>query len=447
VSPAIDETCDPDLRSWVESANREGTDFPIQNLPLGVFQPHEEPGGPRIGVAIGDAILDLVRCREAGLLRALPAGAEEACGAPVLNPFMALGRGAATALRRRVSRILRSDATAPARDPRLLVDAGAADLLLPAAIGDYTDFYASIHHATNVGRLFRPDAPLLPNYKHVPIAYHGRSSSIIPGGAPVARPRGQRKEPGSDTPAFGPSQGLDYELEVGFFIGMGNELGRPVGLDQAEERIFGLVLVNDWSARDIQAWEYQPLGPFLSKSFATSVSPWVVTLDALAPFRCPAFPRPAGDPRPLPYLSSRRNEEEGGLDIEVEALLRTGEMRRREIEPALLGRGSTRDLYWTAAQMIAHHTSGGCNLRPGDLIASGTVSGPGEGSQGCLLEIARRGTRPVNLPTGEERAFLADGDEVILRASCRREGFAGIGFGECRGVVLPARDDGDLATG
>jgi fumarylacetoacetase len=438
VSRARDETCDPDLRSWVESANAAGGDFPIQNLPFGVFRARGRTEPACIGVAIGEHILDLDRCRRAGLLGGLPPGVEEACGAPLLNPLMALGRSPAAALRRRLSEILRSDATGAARDQALLFPLAEAELLLPAAVGDYTDFYASVFHATSVGRLFRPENPLLPNYKHVPIAYHGRSSSLVASGTSFHRPRGQTKEPAAESPAFGPSRRLDCELEVGFFVGAGNELGRAIPIGEAEEHIFGCSLVNDWSARDIQAWEYQPLGPFLAKNFATTVSPWVVTLEALAPFRAPAFRRPTGDPEPLPYLSSPRDAEEGGLDIHLEIHLRSEAMRRRGLEPVRLSRSTCRDLYWTPAQMLAHHTSNGCNLRPGDLIASGTVSGAGEGSAGSLLELTHGGSRPLRLPAGEERTFLADGDEVILKAWCEREGCARIGFGECRGVVRPA---------
>jgi fumarylacetoacetase len=438
----IDDTCDPRLRSWVESADVAGSDFPIQNLPLGVFRERGSAAPPRIGAAIGDRILDLERCRGGGHLRSLPAEVEDACGAPELNALLALGREALSSLRRRLSELLRADAENAVRDEALLVRQADAELLLPARIGDYTDFYASLHHATNVGRLFRPESPLLPNYKHVPIAYHGRASSIVASGTPLLRPCGQVKEPDSPMPRFGPTRLLDCELELGFFVARGNELGQPVGIEDAEELLAGAVLVNDWSARDIQAWEYQPLGPFLSKSFATTISPWVVTLDALVPFRRPAPRRQPGDPQPLPYLVSQQDEEDGAIEITVELLLSTEAMRREGIEPARLSRASFLDMYWTAAQMVAHHTSNGCNLRPGDLLASGTISGAEAGSEGSLLEITRRGSRPIRLPSGEERTFLADGDEVILRAWCEREGFRRIGFGECRGAILPAPSEG-----
>ncbi len=433
----IDETHDVGLRSWVESAGRAGTDFTIQNLPLGVFR-RESAAAPRLGVAIGDEVLDLSRCVERGLLDDVPDGVRAACRAPALNPLMALGRAAVSALRSRVSRLLRAGQKPPADAASLLAPASEVELLVPAEIGDYTDFYASIYHATNVGSMFRPDNPLLPNYRHVPIAYHGRGSSIVASGTSIRRPCGQTKAPDAPAPSFGPTRRLDYELEVGVLIGRGNELGRPVAIADAHDHVLGLCLVNDWSARDVQAWEYQPLGPFLSKSFATTISPWVVTLDALAPFRCPAFERGPDDPAPLPYLDDPHDREQGGFDITVEALLRSRRMADEGIEPHRLGRGTFRDMYWTVAQMVAHHTSNGCNLRPGDLLASGTVSGPDEGSLGCLLEITRRGERTVKLPTGEERGFLADGDEVILRAYCVRDGFARIGFGECRGAVAPA---------
>jgi fumarylacetoacetase len=311
-----------------------------------------------------------------------------------------------------------------------------ADLLLPVAVGDYTDFYASVYHATNVGRIFRPDNPLLPNYKHVPIAYHGRSSSIVASGTDVIRPNGQSKAPDATHPSFGPSQRLDYELEIGTFVGVGNELGQPVALDEAEQHLFGLCLLNDWSARDIQAWEYQPLGPFLAKSFMSTISPWLVTLEALAPFRSPALARPEDDPRPLPYLSSITNEEMGGIEVKVEVFLCSAQMRDQGLDPVRLSQNSFLNMYWTVAQMVTHHTSNGCNLRTGDLLGSGTVSGPQSDALGCLLEITRSGA--VQLPTGESRRFLLDGDEVIFRGYCARDGYRRIGFGECRGTIVPA---------
>jgi fumarylacetoacetase len=434
VPASVDFTHDASLRSWVESANASGTDFPIQNLPFGVFRPQGTSEMPRIGVAIGEQILDLAQCDRAGLLQELPGAVQAACTAPSLNPLMALGRDAVTRLRHCLSRFLQAS-TNPLPEANLLVPISAAELLLPAHIGDYTDFYASIFHATNVGKLFRPDHPLLPNYKYVPIAYHGRASSLVPSGTPIKRPQGQRKKPEEAIPSFAPSQLLDYELEVGFFVGQGNELGQPVAIAAAEDAIFGLCLVNDWSARDIQAWEYQPLGPFLSKSFTTTLSPWVVTLDALIPFRCPAFQRREDDPTPLPYLSSPENSRQGGIDLTLEVWFSSAQMREQGIAPVRFSQSSFQSMYWTIAQMLTHHTSNGCNLRPGDLLASGTVSGPEAGSQGCLLEITQRGSQLLHLPTGETRSFLADGDEVILRGYCEKQGYARIGFGECRGRV------------
>jgi fumarylacetoacetase len=398
------------------------TDFPIENLPFGVFTCGG--GEPSVGVAIGDRILDLRRAHGAGLVDS------PAALAASLNPLMAAGREHWSALRERAREVLTSPGLRSLVEP-CLVPMSDAVMLPPAVIGDYTDFYASIHHATSVGRLFRPDNPLLPNYKHVPIGYHGRASSIVMSGAPVRRPHGQ-------TPQFGPSAALDYELEVGFFVAQGNPLGEPIPIARARSHIFGLCLVNDWSARDIQAWEYQPLGPFLAKSFATSISPWVVTLEALEPFRAPAYPRPEGDPAPLPYLSAPEEAERGGLDVRLEAWLSSAKMRAEGAGPLLLGRSNLRDLYWTLGQLVAHHASNGCNLRTGDLLASGTVSGPEPEARGCMLELTRRGAEPLRLPTGELRAFLEDGDEVILRGYCERPGFPRIGFGECRGTVLPA---------
>ena len=397
----IDETHDPKLRSWVESANRPGCDFPIQNLPLGVFRPRGETRA-RVGVAIGDAILDVGQW--------LPGD--------TLNEYLALPATQRRDLRREWSKAL--EAGAPTRALHTQADCA---MLLPATVGDYTDFYASIHHATNVGKLFRPDNPLLPNYKHVPIAYHGRSSSLVVSGTQVRRPRGQLGEG-----TFGPSRELDYEVEVGAFLGPGNELGKSIPVGEAGQHVAGVCLVNDWSARDIQRWEYQPLGPFLAKNFATSVSPWVVTVEALAPFRAEAA---AHDVPVLPYLQER---DAGAFDITVEAWLRTGAMK----DPVRLSRASFRDLYWTLGQMVAHHTSNGCALRPGDLIASGTISGPEKENRGCLLELTAKGAEPVRLPDGSHRAFLEDGDEVILTGYCEREGFARIGLGSCAGVVLPA---------
>lgn len=436
----LNDTHDPHLRSWVESANQPGAEFPIQNLPLGVFRRGLTPEPPRVGVAIGDMVLDLRLAHHAGLLDGDASAAGEACTGPTLNPLMALGPSAWSALRRRVSELLREDRrrTWQKSVTPCLVPMSEAVMQLPAAIGDYTDFYASIFHATNVGSMFRPEDPLLPNYKYVPIGYHGRASSIVPSGTPVRRPNGQAKPEWASEPHFGPSRRLDYELEVGFFIGAGNPLGTRVRIDRAEEHLFGICLLNDWSARDLQAWEYQPLGPFLAKSFATSISPWVVTLEALEPFRVPAFIRPDGDPDPLEYLEDSLQRERGAIDVRLEVSLLTREMRAASMAPFALSRSSLRHLYWTPAQLVAHHTSNGCNLRPGDLLASGTVSGPTRESRGCLLELAWRGTQPITLPTGETRTFLEDGDEVIFRGWCERDRFVRIGLGDCRGVVEPA---------
>jgi fumarylacetoacetase len=442
VRPKLDGTHDAALRSFVESANVPGCDFPVQNLPLGVFR-RGGSGAPRIGCAIGDQVLDLAACDGAGLLRGMPSAVEEAARTPSLNALMALEPRVRGTLRHRLSHLLRAEGgfvTARNDAADVLVAQAQAEMQLPAVVGDYTDFYASVFHATNVGKQLRPDNPLLPNYKWVPIGYHGRASSLVVSGTSVKRPHGQTEPAaGAGEPSYGPSRSLDYELEVGAFLGPGNTLGEPVPLAEAESRIFGLVLVNDWSARDLQKWEYQPLGPFLAKSFATSISPWVVTLDALAPFRAPAFARPAGDPQPLPYLLHEDDRAHGGLDLRLEVLLCSRAMRERGLPPARISASNLRDLYWTLAQMVAHHASNGCNLRPGDLIASGTVSGESEESRGCLLERTWRGAQPIALPGGEQRRFLEDGDEVILRGRCEREGFATIGFGECRGVVLPAR--------
>ena len=432
----INRTHDLNLRSWVESANQQDTDFPIQNLPFGVFKHINKTESPHIGVAIGDRILDLFACQQIGLFQELPEPLQAACTEPDLNSLMALGSWATFALRDRLSALLCSNASPSPLEAKILLPMTEAKMLIPATIGDYTDFYASIFHATNVGKLFRPDNPLLPNYKYLPVGYHGRSSSIVVSGTAIARPQGQYKSPQDLVPTFGNSRLLDYEVEVGCFVSSGNNLGQPISLEQAEENIFGLCLVNDWSARDIQAWEYQPLGPFLGKSFATTISPWIVTLEALAPFRCPAFTRPEKDPAPLPYLNSALNAQQGGINLTVELLLSSAQMRQRQIPPIRLSRGSLRQMYWTIAQMLTHHTSNGCNLRPGDLLASGTISGAEPGSQGSLLEITRRGSQPFQLPTGEMRSFLEDGDEVMLRGFCEQTGYAKIGFGDCWGRIV-----------
>jgi fumarylacetoacetase len=446
----VNETHDPARVSWVSSA-QGGSDFPIQNLPFGVFQRRQGRGRPAVGIAIGDQILDLSACLSINSFTGLAQRAAEACAEPSLNRLMGLGREYWSALRRQVGSLLAADSTAYRADRRLgdriLVPMAEAEMLLPAQVGDYSDFYASVHHATNVGSMFRPDNPLLPNYKWVPIGYHGRSSSLVASGTPVQRPQGQLKDPNAEAPVFAPTRALDYEMEVGCFVGPGNELGTPVPIAHAEEHLFGLCLVNDWSARDIQTWEYQPLGPFMSKSFATSVSPWIVSLEALEPFRVPAFDRPTGDPQPLPYLDSPANRARGGVDLTVEVLLSTAKMRDAGAPPHRLSRGRMADLYWTPAQMLTHHTSNGCNLRPGDLFASGTISGPTKESRGCLLELTWRGTEPITLPTGETRKFLEDGDEVVFRGSCERPGAARIGFGECRGIILPVQPgDGTKAN-
>jgi fumarylacetoacetase len=434
---SVDQTHAPDRSSCVESANHPGADFPLQNLPFGVFHTGDATT-PCIGVAIGDQILDLRAAADGGLL---PATISATCRQSTLNQLMAAGPAAWRALRARLSELLGRDSSPPAlraKIQRCLVPQAAATLLLPAAIGGYTDFYASVFHATNAGRMFRPDQPLLPNYPWVPIGYHGRSSSIVTSGTPVRRPCGQSKPAGSPAPIHGPSLMLDYELELGAFVGPGNPLGETIPLAAAPGHLFGVVLLNDWSARDIQSWEYQPLGPFLAKNFATSISPWIVTLDALAPFRVPAFARPAGDPAPLPYLSDTADAAHGGLDLTLEAWLLTSKMRAAGQPAHRLSSGSFRQMYWTLAQLLTHHASNGCNLQPGDLLGSGTVSGPTRDSLGCLLEITRRGAEPLRLPDGEERGFLQDGDEVILRGFAERAGCRRIGLGECRGVVLPA---------
>jgi len=433
----LDATHDPAQASWVGSANAPGGDFPLQNLPFAVFRRAASRESFRGGVAIGDAVLDLGALHALGLLNGRAADALGACTAPTLNAFMAMGREASGALRAALWELLRARAPAAAQLQELLVPQAAAEYRVAARVGDFTDFYASIHHATAVGRLFRPDNPLLPNYKWVPIAYHGRASSLQVSGASFHRPRGQVLPPGATRPQLEPTQRLDYELEVGVFVGRGNPLGRPVPLAEAESHVFGLCLLNDWSARDIQAWEYQPLGPFLAKNFATTVSPWVVTLEALAPFRVP-WVRPAAEPAPLAYLDDATVREAGALDIQLEAWLDSAAMRARGLPPERLSHAGFRDSWWTVAQMLAHHTVNGCNLEPGDLIGSGTQSGPLPGTAGSLLELTRGGREPLTLAGGETRTFLEDGDRVILRGWCERAGCARIGFGAATGTVAAA---------
>jgi fumarylacetoacetase len=425
------------MRSWVESANLPGCDFPLENLPYGVFS---QAGAKHIGVAIGDQVFDLLGCAHSGLLRQLSSEVIAACSRDSLNALMALGPATWSILRQQLTSLLSAEAEPQVQEQarRHLVPMCDVRMEVPAQIGDYTDFYASIHHATRVGKLFRPDNPLLPNYKYVPIGYHGRASSIVASGTGIRRPSGQTKPANASEPIFGASRSLDYELEIGIFVGPGNSLGEPVPIGSAEEHIFGLCLVNDWSARDLQSWEYQPLGPFLAKNFATTVSPWIVTLEALAPYRVPAAERSNTDPAPLPYLSSD-NASRGGIDVTVEVFLQSEKMRAQNIDAVLLSRGNLRELYWTVAQLLTHHTSNGCNLRPGDLLATGTISGHEEGSEGCLLEMKHR-PQPLTLPTGETRTFLEDEDEVVLRAYCQRPGLPRIGFGECVGRILPATE-------
>ena len=422
----IDETNDPALVSWVESA--QGSDFPIQNLPLGIFS----VGARRrqAGVAIGDYVLDLN-----GIEDLLDGDWREDLAQPVLNGWLARGPESQNALRLRLIELLSDEKYRDDVEPQL-VGQTEARFHVPCLVGDYTDFYVGIHHATNVGKQFRPENPLLPNYKYVPIGYHGRASSVRASGEPVIRPNGQRKVPDADTPEYGPSRRLDYELELGIWIGRGNELGSPIPIDEAAEHIGGYCLLNDWSARDIQAWEYQPLGPFLAKNFLTSISPWVVDPQALAPFRKPMPLRPAGDPQPLSYLDDPADRETGALAIQLEATLTTEQMRQRGLAPHILSRGSAdAAMYWSAAQIVTHHSSNGCNLEPGDLIGTGTLSTDAAGGLGSLLEISQGGKQPIELASGEQRSFLEDGDEVTLKAWCEGQGVR-IGFGECVGRVV-----------
>ncbi|MDR3529048.1 MAG: fumarylacetoacetase [Rhodopila sp.] len=435
----IDETHASGRTSWVTSANGHAT-FPIQNLPLGVFSP--DGGTRRGGTAIGDRIFDIGAALEAGLFSGAARDAAEAASGRTLNPLLEAGPAARQALRRRIGEILDAKSAGSTKIQtianRLLHAAEHCTVHLPARVGDFTDFFAGIHHAHTAGTISRPENPLMPNYKYVPVAYHSRASSVRPSGGSVRRPNGQRKPPEQAAPDFGPCRNLDYELELGVWIGPGNEIGNPIPIAEASRHIAGFCLLNDWSARDIQAWESQPLGPFLSKSLSTFVSPWIVTTEALAPFRLAQPPRPAGDPAPLPHLNDPADQAHGCFDIDFEVLLLTPKMRATSATPHVLSRSNAQMLYWTVAQMVAHHTSNGCNLQPGDMFGSGTVSGTTPGSEGCLLEMTRGGRNPVSLPNGETRTYLVDGDEVIFRGTARRNGYVSIGFGECRGTVTEA---------
>lgn len=435
----LNDTHDPTLQSWVPGANEADNGFPIQNLPFAVARRRDSQEDFRVMVAIGPYALDL------GLLACdtpwhgkEAADALAACVKPALNDLMALGQEYWSALRAALSQDLRQGSSAESRLRPMLIERSKLEYALPAQIGDYTDFYISVHHATAVGKQFRPDAPLLPNYKWVPIGYHGRASSIGVSGQQFPRPIGQTRPPeGQEQPNFGPCQRLDFELEMGILIGKGNKAGHRIPIGQADEHVFGLCLFNDWSARDLQAWEYQPLGPFLAKNFASTISPWVVTLEALAPFRRP-FSRPESDPQPLPYLQDQANLESGVLDVELEVYLSTEQSRQQHKDPALLSRSNFKQAYWTVAQLVAHHSVNGCNLQTGDLLGTGTLSGPGKGQEGSLLEMNQGGKNPIDLPWGEQRNFLEDQDEVILKGFCRQDGYPTLSFGECAGRVLPA---------
>ncbi len=434
MTDALNATHDPGRKSWVESANDPGAEFPIQNLPFGVFHRRDDDGRERrIGVAIGDRILDVRKAIGLGTLNDLSAAAASALGASTLNELMSRGAGTWSEVRAAIAGVL--DADTPANHD-LLVAPDDVVMHLPAVIGDYTDFYASVHHATNIGSMFRPDNPLLPNYKNLPVGYHGRASSIVISGSEVRRPKGQLKPKDDEPPIFDDCRLLDYELEMGFFVGPGNQLGERITMDRASENIFGMCIVNDWSARDVQKWEYQPLGPFNAKNFCTSISPWVVTLEALAPYRIPGPPRGDDDPAMLDYLQPVHDM---GFDITVEVLLASAKMREKGTDPHRVSRGNFREMFWTIEQMLVHHTSTGCNTRPGDLMASGTISGPEDDARGCMLELTWRGENPIKLPDGTERKFLQDGDEVIIRAGAEKDGAARVGFGECRGVITSAK--------
>ena len=435
----LNETHDPALRSWVASANDAGADFTIQNLPFAVFRRKGSTEAFRGGVAIGDQIVDLAAVAQTGIFSGAAAEAAQAGAEERLNTLMGLGQPAWSALRLALSRGLRAGSEQQSALQACLVPQQDAEYSVPARIGDYTDFYTSVYHATNIGAQFRPDNPLLPNYKWIPIGYHGRASSVNVSGTDFRRPQGQtRPSEGSSTPNFGASQRLDIELELGIFIGCGNAQGEPIAMADATQHVFGLCLLNDWSARDIQPWEYQPLGPFLSKNFATTISPWVVTMEALAPYRT-AFTRPEADPQPLPYLDTPTLWTQGAVDVQLEVLVQTQQMRDAGQAPESLITTNYRHAYWTIEQMVTHHTVNGCNLQPGDLFGSGTLSGPTLDQAGALIELTTGGKNPVTLANGESRTWLLDGDSIVLRGWCQKDGAARIGFGECEATILPAR--------
>jgi fumarylacetoacetase len=427
---AIDATHDPDRTSWVDGADSHA-DFPIQNLPLGVFS--RDDGLPRIGSAIGDKIVDLKALSDAGFFTP---EAAILLAQPKLNDYLAANADIRQAIRHQLSTLLSDVKYQSAVEP-FLYGAKSCKMHLPAQIGDYTDFYAGIHHANNIGKLFRPDNPLLPNYKHIPIGYHGRASSIRVSGADVIRPHGQTRAPTAENPTYGPCKRLDYELELGVWIGQGNRLGEPIAIDNAAQHIAGYCLLNDWSARDIQAWEYQPLGPFLAKNFLTTISPWIITIEALAPFRVAQPVRPEGDPQPLPYLWGAQDQQRGALSVQLEVHLQSAQMAEQNIAPVRLSLGSATNMYWTAAQLVAQHSSNGCNLQPGDLLGTGTISSADPSGFGSLMELSAGGSVPIALPNGETRSFLEDGDSLHLRATATAPGFKSIGFGQCVGQVKP----------
>jgi fumarylacetoacetase len=433
----LDETHNPALSSWVKSANVENCDFPIQNLPFASFKRKHSEEALRAGVAIGDQVVDLKALYELNIFEGDAQLALEKCCSAQLNDFMSMGKRFWSALRQALSLSLTQGAAHEAKLASCLVAQTDVEYALPCQIGDYTDFYTSIHHATSVGKKFRPDNPLLPNYKWVPIGYHGRSSSIEVSGSDFKRPKGQTKAPTATEPSFGPCKRLDYEMEVGIFIGNGNDLGAPISIENAEDHVFGMCLFNDWSARDIQGWEYQPLGPFLSKSFASTVSPWIVTFEALAPFRA-AWTRDEADPQPMPYLESQQNRDLGSLDLNLQVLIETQAMRKAGEKPVQLSQSNFKDSYWTVAQMVAHHTVNGCNLRAGDMFGSGTQSGPNPEEAGSMLELSNAGSEPITLPNGETRTFLEDGDAIIMKGWCKKSGSARIGFGEVNATILAA---------